>query len=149
MTTPATEALYLAQHNHAHEDRRPAVYNPHNKPVDHLPFIYGFNNGGSIFCEGVLLAESGHYLGGHLCSNEGYMLADLGILEGTRPDRHNEFRAHYPDGYRMVFIPGSEAVSHAGLLAVIERYRALVLPAAFTYANTGATIASGAESVPN
>ena len=126
MTTPAAEALYLAQHNHAHEGRQPAVYNPHNKPVDHLPFIYGFNNGGSPgWYEGVIIAESGHYLGGHICSSEGHMLADLGILEGTKPDRHNEFRAHYPDGYRMVFIPKSEAGSHAGLLAVIERNQAL------------------------
>ena len=126
MTTPAAEALYLAQHNYAHEGLQPAIYNPHNKPVDQLPFIYGFNNGGSPgWYEGVLLSEGGHCLGGHICSSEGYMLADLGILEGTKPDRHDEFRAHYPDGYKMVFIPKSEAGFHAGLLAAVKRNQAL------------------------
>jgi hypothetical protein len=40
---------------------------------------------------------------------------DLGILEGTRPDRHETFRKHYPDGYRMEFVPYAEVEAHAGL----------------------------------
>ena len=32
------------------------------------------------------------------------MLADLGILDGSRPDFHERFKQHYPDGYRMVFV---------------------------------------------
>jgi len=51
-----------------------------------------------------LLAEDGTALGSHLCSAEGYMPHDLGILDGSRPDRHEDFRAHYPDGYRMDFV---------------------------------------------
>jgi hypothetical protein len=41
------------------------------------------------------------------------------ILEGTRPDRHEEFKAHYPDGYRMEFVGYEEAwaKSNAGLVA--------------------------------
>lgn len=122
MTTPAAEALYLAQHICAHEGRQFAVYNPRSMPIDELPFIYGFNNGGSrSFLEGVIIAESGHVLGGHICSHERYMLADLGLLENTRPDRHEKvFRVHYPDGYRMAFVSSNEALTHPGLLAAIE-----------------------------
>ena len=63
----------------------------------------------------VLIAEDGTHLGGHACSHEGYMEHDLGILEGTRPDRHKEFQRHYPDGYRMDFISIGDVKSHVGL----------------------------------
>ena len=106
MTTPAAEKLYEAQRVHAMEGRKYAVYNPHNKTLDELPVIYGFNNGGSPgWMSAVLLAEDGAGLGGHICSSEAYMRHDLGILEGTRPDRHETFKKHYPDGYRMDFVP--------------------------------------------
>lgn len=118
MTTPAAAALYLAQHRYEHEGRRWAIHNPHGKPVEELPVIYGFNNGGSPgWMYAVLMAQDGTVLGGHCCSHEGYMEADLGVLEGTREDRHETFRAHYPDGYRMEFIRGSEVRTHAGLAA--------------------------------
>lgn len=118
MTTRAAEALYEAQHVYEHESRRTAIFNPRDKPVAELPVIYGFNNGGERgWMQAVLLAEDGTGLGGHCCSSEAYMPADLGILEGTREDRHEEFRAHYPDGYRMEFIRGSEVKTHPGLTA--------------------------------
>jgi hypothetical protein len=121
MTTPVAAALYLAQHNCEHEGKGWAVFNPHNKPVQELPVIYGFNNGGSRnWLEAVLMAQDGTRLGGHICSAEGYMPADLGVLEGTRPDRHEAFRKHYPDGYRMVFIGYPDAMTHEGLAAAIS-----------------------------
>lgn len=121
MTTPAAEALYLARHKYEMEGRRYAVYNPHGKPLEDLPVIYGFNNGGGpYFLSAQLLAEDGTGLGGHACSDEGYMEADLGVLEGTRPDRHETFRKHYPDGYRMDFVPAAEVKGHA---ALNEAYR--------------------------
>ena len=93
-----------------------AIYNPHGKPESELPVIYGFNNGGSAgFMFGVLLAEDGTGLGSHLCSHEGFMLGDLGILEGSRPDRHEGFKQHYPDGYRMEFVGYSNVGGHLGL----------------------------------
>lgn len=105
MTTPLAEKLYLAQHLHSHEGKPYAVYNPDNLPVESLPVIFGFNNGGRAgWFSALLIAEDGTQLGGHCCSHEGYMVADLGIIEGTRPDRHDDFKKHYPRGYRMVFV---------------------------------------------
>ena len=83
--------------------------------------IYGFNNGGEPgWYSGVLLAENGLALGGHVCSSEDYMPHDLGILEGTRPDRHDGFREVYPDGYRMEFVPERDVRTHAGLNAAYQ-----------------------------
>jgi len=99
-----------------------AVYNPHGKPVDQLPAIYGFNNGGSpgLF-SGVLIAEDGTGLGGHVCSHEWFMPGDLGVLEGSRSDRHEGFRQHYPDGYRMEFVRYDDFDKCDGLKAACER----------------------------
>jgi len=103
-------------------DGRPAaIHNPHGKAVEELPVIYGFNNGGEPgWYSGVLLAADGAYLGGHICSSEAYMPHDLGVVEGARPDRHETFRCHYPDGYRMEFVSAGDVRAHAGLA---EAYR--------------------------
>lgn len=98
-----------------------AVYNPNNKSIEELPFIYGFNNGGQVgFMHAQLLAQDGTPLGSHLCSSESFMYADLGIYEGTRPDRHEHFKEHYPDGYRMDFISYEDVNNHEGLQAAFE-----------------------------
>ncbi len=121
MTTPVAAALYEAEHVHAHSHLSIAVFNPYEKTISELPVIYGFNNGGSpSFLHAVLIAEDGTALGGHCCSSEAYMPADLGILEGTRPDRHQEFQAHYPDGYRMEFVGERDIFTHPGLNKAIE-----------------------------
>lgn len=120
MTTRAAARLYLAQHLLEVEGRPIAIFNPHEKPVEELPVIYGFNNGGSPgWYNAMLMADDGTNLGGHLCSHPAYIPHDLGILEGSRPDRHETFREHYPDGYRMEFVPGgADAVrGHEGLMA--------------------------------
>lgn len=123
MTTPAAAKLYLAQHELEWEGRPYAIFNPLARPIEELPVIYGFNNGGSRdWWNACLLAEDGDALGGHVCSHEGYMRHDLGILEGSRPDRHEAFRAHYPDGYRMTFIPSEEVQTHPGLDAAHKRH---------------------------
>ncbi len=123
MTTPARAALYLAQHQVELEGRGYAVHNPHNRPLAELPVIYGFNNGGSPdWLSAVAIAEDGTVLGGHICSAEGYMPHDLGILEGTRPDRHEQnYQKHYPDGYRMAFVPHAEVQGNAGLMEAIRK----------------------------
>lgn len=99
------------------------VENPNNVPVETLPIIYGYNNGGCAgWFTGVLLAEDGTYLGGHCCSHEGYMYSDLGILQGRRPDRHEGFKEHYPNGYRMEFVGYDSVKGHSGLVKAIELY---------------------------
>ncbi len=103
-----------------------AIYNPHAKPISDLPIIYGFNNGGEDrYYHGVLISEDGACLGDHLCSSEGWMINDLGILEGSRPDRHEEFRKHYPDGYRMDFVRRCDVDGHDGLQLALNRYDAI------------------------
>jgi hypothetical protein len=122
MTTEAAAAAYLSEHLREWAGKGYAVFNPHNKPLDELPVIYGFNNGGQPgWYSGQLLAEDGTGLGGHVCSAEGYMPHDLGIIEGSRPDRHEGFREHYPDGYRMDFVPMRDVRTHAGIEAAYQR----------------------------
>lgn len=97
------------------------VFNPHDKPVEALPVIYGFNNGGARgWLSGQLIAEDGAGLGGHVCSCEGFMYGDLGITKGSRPDRHAGFKSYYPDGYRMDFVPASDIADHKALNLVFE-----------------------------
>jgi hypothetical protein len=115
MTTPQAAERYLQQHLATVNGKPTSVYNPNNKPVEDLPVIYGFNNGGSPgWYEGVILAEDGKCLGGHICSHEGYMPYGLGMIEG-RPDRHEAFTAHYPNGWRCAFVKSEDLVSHKGI----------------------------------
>jgi len=110
MTTEAAAALYLAEYQQKIGNRNTVIYNPLNKDVKDLPRIFGFNNGGpKEWLSAVALAENGVVLGSHICSYEAYMPGDLGILEGTRPDRHEkDYRVHYPDGYRMVWVSSQD-----------------------------------------
>ena len=120
MTTPAAARLYEAQHVHEHEGKGWAVYNPHDKSVADLPVIFGFNSCRGIrYMHAQLIAEDGTSLGGHSCSSEAYMPHDLGVLEGSRPDRHETFRGHYPDGYRMAFVGIDDVSDNEALCAAI------------------------------
>lgn len=116
MTTKAMADRYLAEHLARVGGRKWAVFNPNNLPEYELPVIYGFNNGGGGgLLSAALVSEDGEWLGGHACSHEGYMENDLGILEGTRADRHETFQKHYPEGYRMEFVRYSEFKDHKKL----------------------------------
>ena len=110
MTTAAAAVQYLAEYQQTISGRKSAIYNPLGKDIKELPRIFGFNNGGSEnFLTALALAENGVVLGSHLCSHEGYMPGDLGILEGTREDRHEkDYRVHYPEGYRMVWVSSDD-----------------------------------------
>lgn len=121
MTTKAQEELYRAQHELMWGGKPCVVYNPHNRPAGELPRIYGFNNGGEPgWLHAVLLAESGHCLGSHICSHEVYMPYDLGVIEGGNDRRHETFMAHYPDGYVMEFVGASKVRTHKGLLKAYD-----------------------------
>lgn len=124
MTTKAADNLYLAQHLYDMEGKGYALYNPHEKPLTELPVIYGFNNGGRTqWYHAVALSEDGYCLGTHLCSHEGYMPNDLGVIEGSRPDRHEEsYKKHYPEGYRMEFVSFDDVKDHPHLQKAIKRY---------------------------
>ena len=125
MTTERAAAAYLADHMQTWGGKGYATYNPNNLPVDDLPTIYGFNNGGSHqMLSGVLIAEDGECLGSHCCSAEGYMPHDLGVLEGSQADRHEHFRAHYPSGYKMDFVGMSDVKTHPGLEAAYQKNQA-------------------------
>jgi hypothetical protein len=65
------------------------------------------------------MAEDGTVLGSHLCSNELYVPHDLGVVAGSRPDRHETYAAHYPDGYEMEFVRAKDFESHRGLQAAL------------------------------
>lgn len=122
MTTQRAAELYLAQHRYSLDGRGWAVFNPHGKPIEELPVIYGFNNGGSPgWYSAIALSEDGTCLGGHCCSHECYMEHDLGITEGSRLDRHtDDYQKHYPNGYRMEFISSENIKTHAGLTRALE-----------------------------
>ncbi len=61
------------------------------------------------------MAEDGTVLGSHYCSHEAYAPGDLGVKEGSRPDRHETYAKHYPDGYEMEFVPAREIKKHEKL----------------------------------
>lgn len=126
MTTPQAAADNPADHTRIWYGRPYAVFNPKNVPVETLPAIYGFNNGGGHgFMEALAVAADGTCLGSHICSSECYMPYDLGCLEGERPDRHEkQFRPHYPDGYRMEFVGYDAVPTHAGLQAAFAAHKA-------------------------
>jgi hypothetical protein len=119
-----TNAQYLAEHLQLCRDKKWVVYNPNNILENELPVIYGFNNGGQGgWYEALLMAQDGTVLGSHICSNEGYMEYDLGIIEDARPDRHEEFRKHYPNGYRMEFVCGADVLKHEGLMKAYKLHQ--------------------------
>jgi len=81
-----------------------------------LPKIYCFSNrkdGGDGIA--YAMAEDGHILGSHWCSDESYVSHDLGVTEGSRPDRHEIYKKHYPDGYEMKFVCVADVKAHKGL----------------------------------
>lgn len=116
MTTETKEFDRATAHVQEWGGVRNAVFNPMGVDPATLPIIYGFNNGGSPgFYYAQLIAEDGEVMGSHLCSHEGYMPGDLGIIEGHRADRHESFKMKYPSGYRMCFVPYDEVDTHPGL----------------------------------
>ncbi len=85
------------------------------------PKIFIFSNvkgGGDGVC--YAMAEDGTVLGSHWCSCEAWAWNDLGGREGSRPDRHEHYRKHYPQGYEMEFVPHGDVSTHPGLVRAFE-----------------------------
>ena len=78
--------------------------------------IYCFSNvvgGGDGLA--YAMAEDGTVLGSHYCSHEGFVPGDLGVNEWARPDRHEGYAKHYPNGYEMEFVRSKDIDCHEGL----------------------------------
>jgi hypothetical protein len=85
------------------------------------PKIYAFSNvvgGGDGIA--IALADDGTVLGSHWCSNEFYVPHDLGVIEGSRPDRHETYAKHFPGGYEMEFVRAADVKGHAGITAALK-----------------------------
>ena len=85
------------------------------------PKIFCFSNvvnGGEGMAYAI--AEDGTVLGSHFCSNEMYVSHDLGVTDGSRPDRHAYYAKHYPQGYEMEFVQARSVKSHEGLSRAIR-----------------------------
>lgn len=78
------------------------------------PKIYVFSSADGREGACFAMAEDGTVLGSHWCSSQNFALHDLGVIKGSRPDRHDHYRQHYPGGYEMEFIPADQLESHAG-----------------------------------
>lgn len=61
------------------------------------------------------IADDGTVLGSHWCSNEYFVPQDLGVIDGTRPDRHETYKKHFPNGYEMEFVASKDIENHKGL----------------------------------
>lgn len=73
----------------------------------------------------MAMAEDGTCLAGHLSSSEGFARHDIGI---TSDWKHEHYRAHYPDGYELVWIDGAEVKAHEGLCAAYEKNQSAKVP---------------------
>lgn len=82
-------------------------------------FVFGPGDEGIYYA----LAQDGTVLGSHLCSDEGFASHDLGVRRDSRPDRHVEYAAHYPNGYEMEFVPSRTTQSHVALQEAIRLNR--------------------------
>lgn len=80
------------------------IFNPHEKPVEDLPYIFGFINGWMAGPVAQALTEDGHGIGSHACSHESYCPGDLGFYEGQRDDRKVYYQKHYPEGYQTLWL---------------------------------------------
>ena len=68
------------------------------------------------------ISEDGVVLDSHWCSHEYFVSGDLGVEEGSRPDRHETYAKHYPDGYEMEFVPSKMVEKHEGLAQAVKLY---------------------------
>lgn len=100
----------------------PSIHNPHDQPLDSLPVIYGYCKGGGFLLRGIVVAEDGTLFGGYAHRTDEGLQKSLGMIEGSRPDRQEVFRDHYPDGYRTQYVTFREfrAGTVPGLVRALE-----------------------------
>jgi len=99
------------------------IFNPHDKPIDELPTIYGFSKGNANETHfGCLLSEDGTLIHTKQSPTEFHLQYDLGILKDTQYEMHKYLRVYYPDGYRMEFVPSWKILNHGKLLKIMKIY---------------------------
>jgi hypothetical protein len=87
-------------------------YNPNDLPLDELPFITCFNNGGRTgWLQAVAIADSGHVLGTHICSDESFMQHDLQML-GVMGSRHTKHYQKHDDALMKVLAKNAVLEEH-------------------------------------
>ena len=110
------------QHRKATENLDPVAFNPQDKPLEDLPKVYGFHNGGTPgFYYGQLLALDGTPLGSCVIEHGDFMEWELGVNDKASW-RHEQISDHYPDGYVMEYVGLKEvkSFSHPGLVEAIK-----------------------------
>lgn len=69
------------------------------------PKVYAFCNTppspGCRWYDCIAIAEDGTHLASHICSHPSYGPHDLGV---TSDWKHESYRAHYPDGFSVVWV---------------------------------------------
>lgn len=75
------------------------------------------------------IAEDGHCLASHVCSDHGFIPHDMGL----DPDgwKRELYDAHYPDGYELEWVPNPR--THAGLGDAYKKNQALKEAACQSY----------------
>lgn len=74
----------------------------------HKPKIYCTVNGGrEEWWNAIAIAEDGTPLAGHICSAIAWAKHDLGV-DNDVMGKHKLYKAHYPDGYEMVWVHPDE-----------------------------------------
>lgn len=85
--------------------------------------IYAFANSdwnGDLL--GIGMAEDGAVLAHHISSSETWLAHDLGAMSQCK---HENYAAHYPDGFEVEYVPATELFCHEGLLAAVAANQAL------------------------
>ena len=86
------------------------------------PKIYAFSACGGGDGSAVALAEDGTCVGAHWCSNEGWIPHDLGV---TSDWHHEDYEAHYPQGFEVIFVAHDDIDGHPALQKVIALNKAM------------------------
>lgn len=66
------------------------------------------------------ISEDGVILSNHLSSSEEWAKHDMGI---TSPWKHEEYNAHYPQGWEIEFVSYENVASHNELQKAFEIYK--------------------------
>ena len=87
------------------------------------PKIFAFINSGAgtDWVNSAALAEDGHFVAGHISSNDGWAKHDMGIGSDWK---HEDYLKHYPEGFDLEWVDGNPTM-HPGVVAAYEKHLAL------------------------